>query len=120
MSRVVLRPTSWGEVGWWFIDVEGVQVGHIHLHSAVGAFLVEVGYWVNPAWRGKGIGTLALSLAVEKARADGRQKILARTVDNPASDKILAKCGFLPLEVARGSIYKCWERSLIRAEGAKP
>lgn len=56
----------------------------------------EVGYWVAPAHRGRGVSGRALRLSMEIARSLGWKRLRARTVqDNPASEKVLLAAGFV-------------------------
>ena len=56
---------------------------------------VEVGFWVHPDHRGKGIASAALALAVEFVRRSGITRLVARTVpENQASRRILERAGF--------------------------
>lgn len=56
---------------------------------------VEVGFWVHPDHRGKGLAGAALSLAVEFAQRTGLTRLTARTVpENLASQRILERAGF--------------------------
>ena len=56
----------------------------------------EVGFWMHPDWRGRGITAAALSLAVEFTRRSGLTTLSARTVpENAASRRVLARAGFL-------------------------
>lgn len=55
----------------------------------------EIGYWVAPTHRGRGVSRRALILSTEIARIMGLKKLRARTVrENPASEKSLIKAGF--------------------------
>lgn len=57
--------------------------------------LGEVGFWIHPAYRGSGLSTAALNLAVRFARESGLQELTARTVpENSASQRALARAGF--------------------------
>jgi RimJ/RimL family protein N-acetyltransferase len=57
----------------------------------------EVGFWVHPDHRGKGLSGSALALAVELARRSGLTGLTARTVpENRASQRVLEYAGFTP------------------------
>lgn len=57
--------------------------------------LAEVGFWVHPDHRGKGLARVALSLAVALAQRSGLTRLTARTVpDNLASQRVLEQAGF--------------------------
>src|SRR5690606_21602551 len=56
----------------------------------------EVGVWVHPAHRGKGITTAALRLAVHFASGSGLRELTARTLpENTASQRVLETAGFI-------------------------
>lgn len=55
----------------------------------------EVGFWVHPSHRGRGITVAALELAARFARDSGLASLSARTVpDNLASQRVLIRAGF--------------------------
>ncbi|MBL7141442.1 MAG: GNAT family N-acetyltransferase [Planctomycetes bacterium] len=54
----------------------------------------HIGYSVRPAERGKGYGTAVCRLTIERARALGLGRVLITCdADNPASARIIEKCG---------------------------
>ena len=57
-----------------------------------------VGYWVAKPYWNKGICTEALKLMLDhiKANADIPSLISGHFVDNPASGRVMEKCGFVP------------------------
>lgn len=56
---------------------------------------VQLGYWIAPAYWGRGIATEASRGVLEIARMIGHRRITAsHFVDNPASGKVLSKAGF--------------------------
>ena len=62
----------------------------------------EIGYWVAPKHRGRGVAGQTLTLAVDVARALGLRRLRAKTVEeNPASQQVLIKAGFEQLGDAR-------------------
>jgi ribosomal-protein-alanine N-acetyltransferase len=57
---------------------------------------VELGYRVQPAWRGQGLATELAQGLLEWARSQGVARCLASTVpDNLPSQAVLAKLGFV-------------------------
>ncbi|HIY67329.1 MAG TPA: GNAT N-acetyltransferase [Candidatus Agrococcus pullicola] len=63
---------------------------------------VEVGFWVHPDHRGKGVAVGALAVAVEFARRSGFTRLTARTVpENQASQRVLERTGFVQGETTR-------------------
>lgn len=64
----------------------------------------EVGFWVHPRHRGKGLGRAALSLAGEFAKRSGCTALRARTVpENRSSRRVLEKSDFMPTGTAEGT-----------------
>ena len=56
---------------------------------------VEVGFWVHPEHRGKGLAGAALSLTVTLAQRSGLTRLTARTMpENLASQRVLEQAGF--------------------------
>ncbi|MGW7334154.1 GNAT family N-acetyltransferase [Streptomyces sp. NPDC054840] len=76
----------------------GAPVGAINLGSIAYGPLCSggVGYWVDPAWHGKGLATAAVAEICRVARDElGLHRVEAGTlVDNLASQRVLAKAGF--------------------------
>ncbi|MBT2544397.1 GNAT family N-acetyltransferase [Streptomyces sp. ISL-44] len=84
--------------------VGGTPVGAINLGSiALGPLCSGgVGYWVDQDWNGKGLATAALEEVCRVARDEvGLHRVEAGTLlDNPASQRVLAKAGFEAYGVA--------------------
>jgi GNAT superfamily N-acetyltransferase len=62
--------------GWWFLESEGVAIGYFVLTIGYslefgGRYALLDEFFVEPAWRGKGIGTAALDRILEEAAAMG-------------------------------------------------
>lgn len=90
---------------WWMsqIVVDDVVVGDIGFHGPPadptgpggGASVVEIGYDVVPALRGRGIATAACALVLARAWADGATEVVAETaLDHAASQRVLINAGF--------------------------
>jgi RimJ/RimL family protein N-acetyltransferase len=103
MFRIVADATGedLGSVGFWRKDWRGGQV-------------YEVGWMVLPAHQGRGIARRATALAIDRAWADGRQRLLHAfpSVENAASNAICRKLGFTLLEACDfefppGSLMRC-------------
>jgi RimJ/RimL family protein N-acetyltransferase len=72
---------------------DGVFLGAIGFGSL--PEMPGVGYWIGRPYWGQGYATEALRLIVGYARSRGAQGLQAETFpDNPASARVLAKCGF--------------------------
>ncbi|MFF3091378.1 GNAT family N-acetyltransferase [Streptomyces nojiriensis] len=75
-------------------------VGNVVLKEVVsGKASAEVGYWTAAEARGRGVAPRALEAltawSLEAFRADGLERLeLLHQVDNPASCRVAAKCGY--------------------------
>jgi RimJ/RimL family protein N-acetyltransferase len=83
---------------WWIyqIVIDGVVVGDIGFHGPPGSDgVVEIGYSVVPAWRGRGVASRACESILEQAWQDGAEIVIAETDhDNVASQAVLVGNGF--------------------------
>ena len=57
-----------------------------------------IGYWIAKPYWNRGICTEALGLMIEhiRCRTDIKSLISGHFVDNPASGRVMEKCGFVP------------------------
>jgi RimJ/RimL family protein N-acetyltransferase len=98
------EPTSWA------IEVEGVAVGGIGVAPDEGVFAksAEFGYWLAEPYWGRGIMTEAARAVVPVAMARFGLCRLESAVFawNPASMRVLEKCGFTREGVSRSSVIK--------------
>jgi RimJ/RimL family protein N-acetyltransferase len=86
----------------------------------------ELGYWIGEPWWGIGIATEAAHRTLRFAFEDlaARAVIAGYLFDNPASGRVLAKCGFARTgEImqwceARGQAVKCHRLTLAAADMA--
>jgi len=81
----------------WLIDGEA-YVGRVNLRHRLNSRLRRlgghIGYEIRPSWRGRGFGTLALRLGLERARGLGlRRVLLVCADDNLASRRIIEANG---------------------------
>lgn len=83
---------------WSLADGEDRAIGGFHLNAVVlGSFRsATLGYWVDVEYAGRGLATAAVRKICELARDELRlHRVEAGTVlDNVASQRVLAKCGF--------------------------
>ena len=80
-------------------DVVGGGILH-HLDGERG--IVEIGYWVLPAARRRGIAARIARLLAEHAFALGVERVAAYVnVDNPASERVLERAGYTREGVVR-------------------
>jgi ribosomal-protein-alanine N-acetyltransferase len=57
--------------------------------------VIEVGYWLFPHARGRGLATFAVRAAVREAFASGLWRVEAHVrVGNEASERVLERAGF--------------------------
>lgn len=81
--------------GRWALELDGRAVGGVSLHG-IGDGVFELGFWLGRRlWR-RGIMTRVIALFVPEAMRTFRLHRLFATVyaDNPASARVLEKCGF--------------------------
>jgi RimJ/RimL family protein N-acetyltransferase len=99
-----------GLVGYWERDWRDQRV-------------YETGWFVLPAFQGRGIAAAATSLAIALAAAERRNRFMHAfpSVTNPASNAICRKLGFelveedLEFEYPKGSLLRCndWRLALF-------
>ena len=87
-------------------DAEGQLVGQVSIHSLdeeIGTG--EIGYWLTPSGRGRGIGAAAVDTATRFAFHEiGLARIeLFHAVENEASCRLATRCGYLLEGTARQS-----------------
>ena len=88
-------------------------VGGVGIHDQDGE--PELGYWVTPAYWGRGIATEAGRALLNAAHMLGVTRVVSgHFVDNPASGRVLGKLGFVPTGLveprrclARGTELPC-------------
>ncbi len=89
---------------------------------------VEVGYWIEPGYWGRGYATEGLKGVLSLARLLGHRRIVSRhAMDNPASGRVLRKVGFRPTgrarafhSLGRGTRVEAPEYALDLAEADGP
>jgi [ribosomal protein S5]-alanine N-acetyltransferase len=101
------------------IDVEGKAVGAIGLHfkNDIYRYCGEVGYWIGPDFKGRGITTGAVGQIVSMAFEDYNLLRLYAEVfeNNVASARVLEKNGFSLEAKFNSAIYKdnCVQNLLV-------
>jgi ribosomal-protein-alanine N-acetyltransferase len=100
----MLEPTAWA------IEVDGLAVGAIGVTLREGIYVksAEFGYWLGEPYWGRGIMTDAVTVASSYAmRRFGLIRLEAPVFEwNPASMRVLEKCGFVREGVLRASAVK--------------
>jgi RimJ/RimL family protein N-acetyltransferase len=101
-----------GSVGYWEKEWQGETVW-------------ETGWSVLPEFQGQGIATLATRGVVERAREDGKHRLMLAypSIDNAPSNAICQKAGFTLLgeeefEYPPGNIMRCNDWCLDLSTGA--
>lgn len=94
----------------WAIEVDGIACGGIGVDLGEGVFIrsAHFGYWLGEPYWGRGIMTAAAGATADYAleRFDLVRLEAPVFAWNPASMRVLEKCGFLREGVLRRSIYK--------------
>ena len=94
----------------WAIEVDGQAVGGIGLTpmNDVHARSAHIGYWLGEPFWGRGIMTATVRAVSEHALAKlGLQRLEAPVYAwNPASMRVLEKCGYAREGVMRKSVFK--------------
>jgi RimJ/RimL family protein N-acetyltransferase len=94
----------------WAIEVDGAAVGGIGIDRREGIFAKSAGfgYWLGEPFWNRGIMSAAVRGTVEHIFATTELVRLDSPVFawNPASMRVLEKCGFVREGVARNSIFK--------------
>ncbi len=103
MFKIVREATgeAVGSVGYWERAWHGEEV-------------YEIGWFVIPAFQGRGIASAAITQAFVMARSDGKHRFLHAfpSVDNPPSNALCRKLGFTLVEECEfeypaGSFMQC-------------
>ena len=90
---------DWGWYALWLIvRKDGSHIGNLSFKGTPEDGTAEIGYGIAEEFRGLGYATEALETILEWAfDQPGVMRIAAETApDNLASQRVLAKCGFLP------------------------
>ena len=94
------------------IELENRVVGMIHIVDITDGE-VELGYAIHPDFWGRGIATEALGAAMENLFRAGYETVCAGAFDhNPASMRVMEKCGMVLLDKEemipyRGEDHRC-------------
>ena len=94
----------------WAIEVEGQAAGGVGIEPGEGVYArsAQLGYWLGEPFWGRGIMTAAVAAAAGYALSRlGFVRLEARVYAwNPASMRVLEKCGFQREGVLRKSVFK--------------
>lgn len=107
-------PYSTNRFGYYQIVEDGVVIGGIGFHSPPLDGVVEIGYGVVPAARGRGVAKRALGLIIELAMSAGVSSVVGRTSeDNVASQRVMESAGMV--QTGRDPDFLHFERRLSGA-----
>jgi ribosomal-protein-alanine N-acetyltransferase len=105
----VVEESARGQRRHWVILVDGVLAGDIALsHIERGALQkANLGYMVDVAFRGRGVATAAVRLAVERAFGEvGLHRLEAGVMpSNVPSQRVLEKAGFTRVGITRSLLF---------------
>lgn len=93
------HPEDWGWYAVWLIvRKDGKQIGTLSFKGSPVDGVAELGYGIGEEYRGYGYATEAVETILSWAfDQPGVNAVAAETAeDNPASRRVLEKCGFLP------------------------
>lgn len=94
----------------WAIDLDGLAVGGVGIDIGEGVFAhcARFGYWLGEPYWGRGLMTAVVRATVDAVFRDFNVARLEASVFawNPASMRVLEKCGFEREGVLRNSISK--------------
>jgi predicted acetyltransferase len=93
-----LRPDWVPMTTYWLLDESGTVAGVSRLRHALTRNLLNdggnIGYYVRPAWRGRGNGTTLLALTLVEARNLGLDRVLLTVhTDNQPSIRVIEANG---------------------------
>ncbi|WP_424211885.1 GNAT family N-acetyltransferase [Streptomyces sp. BI20] len=85
-----------GDAFHFAITVDGEPAGSCSLMRRIGAGALEIGYWLHPAWTGRGLVTAAVRALVEAGRGlPGIDRVeIHHDVANTASGAVPRRLGF--------------------------
>lgn len=92
---VAARAAAWGLDGEFVAVADGEIVGQLHVERTRHGY-GEIGMLVARDWRGRGVGSALMAVAIEWARAEGLHKLsLAVFPHNAAGIALYRKFGFV-------------------------
>ena len=98
------NPEDWGWYALWLIvRKDGKLIGNLSFKGSPDEGVVELGYGIDEEYRGYGYATEAVETILTWAfDQPGVTAVAAETEEgNAASQRVLAKCGFLPAGTGR-------------------
>ena len=99
LDGCLAHPQQWEWYGIWMIELkDDTRVGDLCFKGLSPEGVAEIGYGIKPEHWGNGFATEAMKAVMTWAFAQpGVTAVEAETApDNVASQRVLAKCGFVP------------------------
>jgi GNAT superfamily N-acetyltransferase len=95
--RAIVGLSDFG--GWWFLEQDGVTIGYFVLTAGYslefgGRYVLLDEFFVEQAWRGKGIGSAALAQVLEEARAMGARAVHLEADRHSGAMRLYERAGF--------------------------
>ena len=93
------HPGQWDWYAMWMIELpDGTHIGDLCFKGLDANGVAEIGYGILEKYQGQGYASEAVNAAVRWAmQQPGVTRVEAETEpDNPASQRVLEKCGFVP------------------------
>jgi ribosomal-protein-alanine N-acetyltransferase len=81
----------------WFVRVDGEMIGQVNVHNVSWRNLhAELGYHISEPFQGRGLGTAAVRMLVQKVFADSRINRLMALIhsENVPSMRLVERLGF--------------------------
>ena len=103
------------------ICLEDTLIGYVNDPEIHGS-AIEVGYVIDPAFHNRGYMTAALKMVIAELFSKGYTKVIAGAfIENPASLRVMEKCGMTPMEQTdrieyRGATHVCVYRCIQKQE----
>lgn len=93
-----VKPGLVPQTVYWLVDAGGVAVGMVRVRHYLNDKLLvrggHIGFYIRPAYRGRGYAKQALRLALDELRKLGEPRaLLTAHVDNAASIRVIQSCG---------------------------
>ena len=96
------QPDQWNWYAMWMIEkTNGMHIGDLCFKGLQEDGIAEIGYGILEEYQGQGFAAEAVNAAVMWAlQQSGVTRVEAETEpDNQASQRVLEKCGFIPLGI---------------------
>tara|TARA_Y100000310_G_scaffold26729_1_gene25482 strand:- start:507 stop:1019 length:513 start_codon:yes stop_codon:yes gene_type:complete len=81
---------------YFIIDIDGKAIGEVSFEKIIPKLSAKIGYWIGKDYRGRGITTNAVKMAIGYVvKKFGLRRIYGNVrTNNKISSKVLEKCGF--------------------------